>query len=352
MKHLPLLLILCVLATACKKDDKEPTGSAGGSLTEQTDVLGYTILNHLPGIWNGAVTSSTALGGYPEWIMAFRPISASHVSGKAELDTLNNIFMSLFLTKHNGEYVMAFRNGGGFAGAQRVSYAKADSVNENSTEAYYRFSDFKAGEQRIYTEFRFRGDSLLMKVYTNKYNTQNTPTIHMQWNAKRVETSSTSTAIQTFNYPQKVLAKDMTDAFENLSEAIYYSHGSDPFPQSDHPHVGEATINISLGNSVQTTANGITILSITTQPLFSNNFFVPGNLKYRSRYVLLRGAGPFSYKFDLMHPGSYYLNAIYDANGDLTPASSEYLSYPFDKPFTLSPEGQTNQAADINFQIP
>lgn len=351
MKYLPLLLLVCLFASACKKDKNDPTPT-DGNLTEQTEVMGHGILEHLPGIWNGSVTSSTPLGNYPEWIMDFRPISSSHISGKAELDTLNNIFMSFFLTKYNGEYLMAFRNGGGFAGAQRVSYAKIDSVSETSSEAYYRFSDFIAGEQRVYSEFRFRGDSLLMKVYTNRYNTQNTPTIHMEWRAKRVDATSATSAIQTFSYPKKVLAKDMTNAFENLSEAIYYSEGSDPFPQSDHPHIGETTINISLDNNVQTSANGITILSITTQPLFNNNLFVPSNLKYRSRYVLLRGAGPFTYTFDIMHPGSYYLNAIYDVNGNLAPGSGEYLSYPFDVPFTLNSNGQSVQTADINFQIP
>src|SRR5947209_5838912 len=85
-------------------------------------VKGYNLLSKICGIWDGPVTSTTALGGYPEWIVDFRPISAGQVSAKNELDTLNDIFMSFFIVYDSSEYKLAFRNGGSFSGAKRVSY--------------------------------------------------------------------------------------------------------------------------------------------------------------------------------------------------------------------------------------
>lgn len=352
MKHLAILLALTVVIS-CKDDnpDNNPA-NPNPPLTDTTTILGYSILQHLPGIWNGPVTSSTPLGSYPEWIVDFRPIAAAHVSGKAELDTVNDIFMSIFLTRFEGSYQMGFRNGGGFAGEQRVSYARLDSVREDASEAYYRFSDFQAGERRVYSEFTFKGDSLIMRVYTNKYNTITTPTIHMEWRARRLDSTSTQEAIDAHNYPSKVLARDLDTAFTGLSEAVYYSLTTDPFPQSEHPYLGETTVNLSLASNVQTNASGTTTIIITTQPLFNGVLFQADNLRYRSRYLLLKGSGPFSYTFDYMHPGTYYLNAIYDANSNLQPNTDEYIAFPFDAVFSLPVEGQATENVTINFKIP
>lgn len=350
----PIFLLIISLILACDKNTNSPDGPDKPEpvLTDSTTVFGYGILERLPGIWDGAVTSGTRLGSYPEWIVDFRPISSSHVSGKAELDTVNEIFMSVFLTRYDGEYLMAFRNGGGFAGEQRVSYAKIDSVRETGNEAYYRFSDFIAGEQRVYSEFLFSGDSLHMQVFTNKYNTLSTPTKHMEWHAKRMDETAAEDAIQDLSYPKKELAYGLDSAFDDLTEAVYYSLANDPFPQSAHPYLGETSVTVSLDPSVNTTANGISLLIISTQPLFNGVIYQQDNLRYRSRYVLLRGNEPHSYTFDYMHPGTYYLNAFYDADGDLFPDSGEYLAFPFDQPFSLGVEGSVNESTVINYQIP
>src|SRR3954468_22565163 len=126
MKTSNLLLILfftILLASPsckCKKEKPEenaPAATDPGTINSTTAVKGYGILSRLPGIWNGPVVSSTGLGSYPEWIVDFRPVSAAQVCAKNELDSLNNILMSFFIVKHNNEYKMAFRNGGGFAGS-------------------------------------------------------------------------------------------------------------------------------------------------------------------------------------------------------------------------------------------
>jgi len=53
-----------------------------------------------------------------------------------------------------------------------------------------------------------------------------------------------------------------------------------------------------------------------------------------------------------MHPGDYYVNAIYDENGDFNFSSGDYMNSSFDIPLTLSSEGTASASVDINFQIP
>src|ERR1700753_2816096 len=77
-------------------DKKGGNNSTPPPITPATQVVGYNLLSNICGIWNGGVTSTTALGSYPEWIVDFRPISSGQVSAKNELDTANSIFMSSF----------------------------------------------------------------------------------------------------------------------------------------------------------------------------------------------------------------------------------------------------------------
>ena len=53
-----------------------------------------------------------------------------------------------------------------------------------------------------------------------------------------------------------------------------------------------------------------------------------------------------------MHPGDYYVNAIYDENDDLNFSSGDYINASFDVPFSLSAEGNSSANVNINFQIP
>ncbi len=353
-KHCPMKyawLFILLLASACDKNTPKDDDTLD-PINDTTNVLGYGILSDFSGIWDGPVSSTTPLGSYPEWIVDFRPVSPAQLSGKAELDTVNDIFMGFFIAKFEQKYVMAFRNGGGFAGQQRVSYARCDSSYSSGLERYYRFVDFKAGVNRLFVEFRFRNDSVYMQTFTNKYNSLSAPTMHMQWNAKRVDTSSVAESKQHFNFPKKQEVKDFSTTFNNVSEAVYYGNQVDPYPQAEHPYLGQTNVTCSFGSAVQTQAGAQVIVIITTQPLFSGFQYVPANLKYRSRYVLLKGAQASSYQFDYMHPGSYYLNVIYDTNADLVPQPGEYIQFPFDKPFNLSVNGVVDLQSTINTVIP
>lgn len=354
---LPLVFsiaLLTVLSCKSKKtaeEEETPAGNSIAPIDSATNVKGYGILAKLPGIWNGPVTSTTALGSYPEWIVDFRPVSASQVSSKSELDSVNSVLMGFFIVQHGGSYKMAFRNGGGFAGMQRIAYAVIDSVSELTNHYFYRFSDFRAGKNRVYSEILFKDDSLLMKVYTNQYNHLSSPAIHMSWKAKLQDTSSTQNAIAQFAFPKKTMVKDFTTTFDSKPEAIYYNNNGDPYDEASQPYLGQTTVNVSFGPGYTPNASKKVFLIITTQPLFSGFSFNPGQLKYRSRYVIL-ASNDNSYTFNYMHPGSYYLYSLYDNDGNGTFNTGDWMSSNLSNTFTLTAQGTQTVNTTINFTIP
>lgn len=356
-QFLPLLLfttILSIFSISCKdKDDQEdpPTTPVVSTINSSTPVFGYGILSHLPGIWNGPVTSSTPLGGYPEWIVDFRPVSPSQVSSKSELDSVNNILMGFFIVKHGNAYKMAFRNGGGFAGQQRIAYAVIDSVSETTNNYFYRFSDFRAGANRVYSTVLFKDDSLILSVFTNQYNSLPSAVMHMQWKSKLQDTTSAQAAITNFTFPQKTMVRDFSTTFDAQPEAIYYDLVSDPYNESMQPYLGQTTVNINFGATYTPDPNKKIFLMITTQPLFSGFTYLPANLIYRSRYVFLASTDN-SFTFNYMHPGNYYLYTLYDANGDGTFSSGDWMSSNLSNTFTLAATGTSAVNTTIDFTIP
>lgn len=88
-------------------------------------------------------------------------------------------------------------------------------------------------------------------------------------------------------------------------------------------------------------------LVVTTQPLINGTTI---DLTHRSRYVIL-SAKDDSYTFYYMHPGTYYLYALYDADGNGTFNAGDWMNFPAGT-FTLSSLGTTTVSAQINFTIP
>ncbi len=356
MKHFSPSLLLCIsLVTvfSCKKDHPDDPAPIDNTdpLANIENTYGFNVLNKVKGIWNGPVTSTTPLGGYPEWIVDFRPISKNQVSAKNELDTLNDIHMSFFVTKYNNQYRVAFRNGGSFGGQTRVSYFLADSVSETASQSFYRFTEIVKGKSRAYTDVIFRSDSLIINSYTNHYNTLATAEPHMSWKAKLQDSTSCAAAVTHFGFPKKTLAKDFTNSFSGVMEAVYYSiSGGDPYPEDQQTYLGKATVNYSFAGTYTPNPSNKVFLIVTTQPLISGFSINTGNLKYRSRYVIL-SANDLSYTFNYMHPGTYYVYALYDADGNNNFSSGDWVSAA-NNTFTLPELGYVNGSAMINFTIP
>jgi hypothetical protein len=223
-----------------------------------------------------------------------------------------------------------------------------DSVSEGGSESYYRFVDFVQGIKRTCTEVIFIQDSVIIQTSTNKGITNGPLVPHMQWRAKLQDTTSCQAAIVHFNFPQKVLVQNFDTTFANVTESIYFQNTGDPYPASAQPYVGQATI--SYGSDWQLTGSHNVFLIVTTQPLISNFTFNQANMKYRSRYVILSGSLN-QFTFTLMHPGTYYVYAYYDANGDGVIDSGDYVSAS-NTTFTLAPGGTASVSTQIDYQIP
>lgn len=354
----------CTDSTALNYDDKAKKDDGSCILKEEvnndsilpidntTEIKGYSLLEKLPGIWSGPVNSPTALGSFSEWIVDFRPISPSQISAKNELDSINDIFMSFFIVKYDNEYRLAFRNGGGFDGSVRNSYLILETVIETTNESIYKFVDPVAGENRVYTTVKFKQDSLIMHVFTNQFNTLATAVTHMKWNAKLKDISSTQNALNQFNYPKKEVTKDFSTTFDGHTDAVFYSASADPYPEEEQPYLGNSKINITITNPSTINTNNKILIIVTTQPLFTNSVYNANNLKYRSRYVFVDAKDSTNFNFNYMHPGTYYVNAIYDQNGDYEVSSGDYLNSNTDVSFTLLNKGTTNTDITIDFLIP
>ena len=318
------------------------------------NVLGFGILNKLKGIWNGPVTSTTPLGGYPEWIVDFRPISENQISAKNELDTLNDIHMSFFIAKYNNAYKVAFRNGGTFNGMQRVSYFLVDSVSETPTQAYYKFVEIIKGQNRAYTTVLFKNDSLIIKSFTNKYNTLTSASPHMTWRSKLQDTTAYLPAVSNFAFPKKTLTKDFSSTFINQTEAIFYATSGpavgDPYTESMQPYLGKTIVNYTFGSGFNPIPSKKVFLVVTTQPLINGITLNLANLKTRSRYVIVSSSDN-SFTFNYMHPGTYYVYALYDNDGNNTFSSGDGFSLS-NTVFNLTNQGTTTVATQINFTIP
>jgi len=243
--------LMFIIITGCDKNKKTEADAIAStsSPSDAENTLGFGILSKLKGIWNSPVTSTTPLGGYPEWIVDFRPISENQISAKNELDTLNNIHLSFFVAKYNNTFKVAFRNGSSFNGMKRVSYFLADSVSENTSQSFYRFSEIIKGKSRAYTTVLLKQDSLIIKSFTNKYNTQTNATAHMTWSAKLQDTTSCKPAVSNFKFPKKTITKDFSFTFEGRPEAIFYSLTGDPYSEEIQPYLGKTIINYSFAIS-------------------------------------------------------------------------------------------------------
>lgn len=345
LKYPFLLLISFILMfSSCKKDNDN------GNPSDSTGVVGYSILNKLPGIWNGPVTSSTALGGYAEWIVDFRPISENQVSAKNELDEQNDIHMSFFIAKYNNKNRLVFRNGGGFAGQKRVSYFMADSVSDVAGQSYYRFSELIKGKGRAFTEVVFRHDSLLMRTYTNKYNTLQQPSLHMTWHAKLQDITTAAPAVSQFQFPKETMTKDFSTTFNGQQEAVFFTLASDPYPESQQPYLGQSTVHFTFSPTLTVDNSKKVFIIITTQPLINGFSLNQGNMKFRSRYVRI-SASAGNFVFNYMHPGSYYVYALYDKDGNNNFSSGDYVSTT-NATFSLAALGNTSVSVQMNFELP
>lgn len=315
----------------------------------ENDILGFSFLNKIVGLWNGPVFSDTPAGSFNRWYVDFRPISPSQVSQFSCMDANTTNYTSFFIVRHDEKLKIAMRTEGTFMNKGCVTYEVLDSVNEES--GYYHFSDFLAGSNRAYTEFLFKEDSLTMKVFTNKFNKQETPTLHSEWQAILADRKQASKAKAHFNYPQPSEVKDFSNAFVNMKESIFFTFEKDPCPSSIQPYVGSVTINIKTDERLELSKHDELFLVLTTESLFEGIKYKHENLKYFSKYIYLP-PDTKSYTLINVHPGKYYLFSFNDINGDKKHMKGDYMSSNITNVVKVPVEGTVTVETIIDFVMP
>lgn len=129
---IPFALIVFSCFITCSSTD---TKSAAG------DVIGFGILERIPGQWNGPVMTTTPAGSFDSWYVDFRPISFGEAAqySNVDADTIN--YLNFFIVNHDGRLKVAMRTEGVFMNQGCVTYEVIDTVDEE--KGYYRFSDFQ-----------------------------------------------------------------------------------------------------------------------------------------------------------------------------------------------------------------
>ena len=315
-----------------------------------SEVLGFGILSQLPSLWQGPVSTTTPAGSFDDWYVDFRPVSPGQVSQYSTLDARTINYLSFFIVKHEGQLKVAMRTEGVFQNKGCVTYEVIEAVDEPG--ARYRFSDFRSGDERAYTEFTFPGDDrLVMEVYTNKFNRVSPLEVHSTWRAVRGDSKAAASAVSHFDFPQAVMVKDFTNAFANMSESIYYTFENDPYPSDSQPYVGNVTVNIAVDKDLTVEDDHELFLLLTTESLFNGLKYDQENLKFISKYVYL-SVGAKSYTFTHVHPGTYYLYSYNDIDGDKRHLRGDYMSSDLSNSFILPPEGEVTVDTTIDFVIP
>lgn len=315
----------------------------------ENEILGFGFFNKIIGLWNGPVFSDTPAGSFDKWYVDFRPISPSQVSQFSCMDTNTINYTSFFVVKHDEKLKIAMRTEGVFMKKGCVTYEVMDSVDESS--GYYRFSDFVAGNKRAYTEFKFTEDSLIMKVFTNKFNKQENLTLHSEWRAKLGDNKQANNAKNHFNYPKPTMVKDFSDVFINMKESIFFTFENDPYPSYPQPYVGSVTVNIKIDERLEVSKHDELFLVLTTESLFEGIKYKHENLKYFSKYIYLP-PDLKSYTFINVHPGKYYLLSFNDINGDKKHKKGDYISSDINNVVKVPAEGTVTVETIIDFVMP
>ncbi|MEI6682865.1 MAG: hypothetical protein WCO44_09575 [Bacteroidota bacterium] len=306
-------------------------------------------MNRIPGMWSGPSYTSTTAGNSPMWYVDFRPVSSNQICQYSLWDPGTSENISFFVVKFNGELKLAMRTEGCSATKCCATYEVLDSASEQN--GYYRFSDFVRGKKRAVSIIKFTGDSMTVTVYTNKFNQSDSLLWHSTWKAKLATRNNATQAIRHFSYPQQVMTLDLTNAFKNMNESIFYTIQNDPYTLLNPPYMGSITCNITVQNGLTLTPSDKIFLLFTVEPLFSGIAYLPENIKYTSKYVLLSSAIN-NYTLNNVHPGQYYVYALVDKNQNGTYDQGDYMNSNVSQSLTVSPSANVPVNVAINYIIP
>lgn len=345
MKKSSILTItaLSLLIFSCEKDvvniGNKPDGGTVNPPPLPTEVIpvninnkGFNFLENMQGQWVG---SNRVIADDYDWFSwDYRAISPSQTHGIFEGGSMGNLFTDFFVTDFKNTRTIMARNGGVLNGIYRTSYFVMDSVRTDSEGEFYRFIDAVGGANTMFLELRFVADSLYYNAYTSKLGQNSPASRHMTFKGKKQNTALASAVAAQVGYPQNTPAFDFSSGFNSdflatdksasfLAQSETKSvfelalESGDPYTIIDQPLLGYLNLKLEKNNQIQ---GADTYVFLSTDPL-TNDF---GEIQYNnfnsvmlfSQFIPQHDEFLFTY----LHPGTYYVTAIMDVNGDGGPS--------------------------------
>lgn len=296
------------------------------------DQGGYTFLKEIQGQWVGI---NRVAGITFDWFsFDYRPISPSHVHGIYEGGSMGNLFTSFFIADFKGKKTIMARNGGVLNGIYRTSYFVMDSIHTAKDDHYYRLVDAVGGKATMYMELRFKKDSLYWNSYTSGLGNRKTTKRHMTYKGKKFSDSLAQIAAKAVGFPKKEASYNFPNGFDNSylymkksasflaqreTNDVYQlaKESLDPVTIHDYQHI--ASLNVKLQQNKRIKDQNV-FLNISTEPLTDmDGNFIPNTNTFNSivLFPMLHNKEE-QFEFTYVHPGTYYITAIVDVNGDMT----------------------------------
>ena len=316
MKKLTYHFLLCILIiSSCSANEQ----------LEDESILGFELLNDLNGHWVGK--NETAFGTFDWFAFDFRPISSSHCHSIYEGATNQNIITSVFVADFEGKQQIMARNGGWLGNQYRATYFVLDAEENSDGVNHYRLVDAIGGVDRAFIEFRFSNDSIFIDAYKDNSGSLDKPIHHMGFEGTNRNPTYSLTANERFDYPKQVSEVDLNGKFIDLVDndsALFLEEESDPFPESNHAHISQLTIDIA--RNIET-MDAPLLLFLSKEPIVDES----GNVDFVKlddtviRTISIRSSEE-SYTATYLHPDQYYLTVFSDMDGNSFPSSGDYTS--------------------------
>lgn len=319
---------------------------------------GFDLLENMQGHWIGY---NQVLSWEWDWFaFDYRPISPSHVFGIYEGGTLGNLFTSFFVADFEGTRTIMARNGGVLNGIYRTSYFVLDSVRTDNGGDYYRLVDAIGGENTMYMELNFSGDSLYWNAYTSRLGENAMPTRHFSFRGKKEHLELSEAAASIVSFPQNTPAWDFSNGFNEdylyvipdetqaksasfLAQAdsnndvfALAEESGDPFKIQDHPHLGYLQVDVDRNSDIQ---DDNLFVYLSFEPLTDANGYFSSVEAFNSILHFPDIASTLDeFLFTYMHPGNYYITIIADHNNDGFPGAGDITHA--SQAITINAEGE------------
>ncbi|MEM6776061.1 MAG: hypothetical protein AAF670_00310 [Planctomycetota bacterium] len=312
---------------------------------------GFEMLESLQGHWVG---SMNLMGQELDWMaFDFRPVAPSHVHAIFEGGTIGNLFTSFFVAKFRGKQTIMARNGGILNGIYRTSYFVLDTVRYGRDWAYYRLVDAHGGQQVMFMEMTFRGDTLDFNAFTSRFGLT-TPRPHMAFRGRRMHPELAMSAAKAVDFPRNVIDYEFpstlpkptwSDEYPLTSASYVWERDADDTSPSraavaelgklardprridQMPYLSELTVSVRRDSVTQGKKLHVYLSRdalVDQRGHFLTRF---GYIREERLNTLLsfpelsKNANEFTFTY--LHPGDYYLTVIADMDDDGLPSPGD-----------------------------